>query len=65
MRPAARQAPGDLILGDDDGLVVIPREEAKERLAACQARVQAERGWEEELLKGRTTLEVFNVPAAG
>ncbi len=61
----ARVAPGDLILGDDDGLVVIPREEAKERLAACQARVQAERGWEEELLKGRTTLDVFNVPAAG
>ena len=61
----ARVAPGDLILGDDDGLVVIPREEAEARLAAALARVQAEHGWEQELMSGRTTLDVFSVPAAG
>jgi 4-hydroxy-4-methyl-2-oxoglutarate aldolase len=60
----ARVAPGDLILGDDDGLVVIPREEAEARLAAALARVNAEHGWERELMSGRTTLDVFNVPAA-
>jgi len=60
----ARVAPGDIILGDDDGLVVIPREEAEARLDAALARVNAERGWERELTSGRTTLDVFNVPPA-
>jgi 4-hydroxy-4-methyl-2-oxoglutarate aldolase len=60
----ARVAPHDIILGDDDGLVVIPRDEAEARLAAALARVEAEHGWERELLAGRTTLEVFNVPGA-
>ncbi len=60
----ARIAPGDLILGDDDGLVVIPREDAEARLKAALARVEAEHGWERELMSGRTTLDVFNVPPA-
>ena len=60
----ARVAPGDIILGDDDGLVVIPREQAEARLDAALARVNAERGWERELMQGRTTLEVFGVPPA-
>lgn len=60
----ARVAPHDIILGDDDGLVVVPREEAESRLAAALARVEAEHGWERELMTGRTTLEVFNVPGA-
>jgi regulator of RNase E activity RraA len=57
-------APGDLILGDDDGLVVIPQGEAEAQLAAAQRMAQAEIDWEAELARGRTTLEVFNVPAA-
>lgn len=57
-------APRDLILGDDDGLVVIPRGEAEARLEAALARVRAEAGWERELAAGRTTLDVFNVPPA-
>jgi 4-hydroxy-4-methyl-2-oxoglutarate aldolase len=60
----ARVAPGDIILGDDDGLVVIPREQSEARLDAALARVNAERGWERELMQGRTTLEVFGVPPA-
>jgi 4-hydroxy-4-methyl-2-oxoglutarate aldolase len=60
----ARVAPGDLVLGDDDGLVVVPREEAAERLAAALAMVRAEEGWEARLAKGESTLEVFAVPAA-
>lgn len=58
----ARVAPGDIILGDDDGLVVIPHGEAEGRLEAALARVRAEEGWERELASGRTTLDVFNVP---
>lgn len=57
-------APRDLILGDDDGLVVIPHGEAEARLDAALARVKAEEGWERELATGRTTLDVFDVPPA-
>jgi regulator of RNase E activity RraA len=57
-------APGDLILGDDDGLVVIPYAEADDRLAAAQAMTRAEIAWEAELARGLGTLEVFKVPAA-
>lgn len=60
----ARVAPGDIILGDDDGLVLIPREEAEAQLEAALARVSAEHGWERELMTGRSTVDVFNVPAA-
>jgi 4-hydroxy-4-methyl-2-oxoglutarate aldolase len=57
-----RVAPGDLVLGDDDGLVVIPPEEAAARLEAALAMVRAEEAWEARLARGETTLEVFNVP---
>ena len=60
----ARVAPGDIVLGDDDGLVVIPPREAQAQLEAALARVSAEIGWERELMSGRSTLDVFNVPAA-
>lgn len=57
-------SPGDLVLGDDDGLVVIPRRQAEARLEAALAMVRAEEGWEARLAGGEGTLEVFNVPAA-
>jgi 4-hydroxy-4-methyl-2-oxoglutarate aldolase len=57
-------APYDLVLGDDDGLVIVPRGEAEPRLEAALARVRAEAEWERELSTGRTTLDVFNVPPA-
>ena len=55
-------SPFDLILGDDDGLVIVPRGEAEARLPAALAMVKAEEGWEAALAEGRTTLDVFNVP---
>lgn len=57
-------APRDLILGDDDGLVVIPNADAAKLLADAQARVEAETRWEKELAGGRSTIDVFGVPAA-
>ena len=57
-------APRDLILGDDDGLVVIPHGEAEATLEAALARVKAEQEWERELATGRTTVDVFKVPLA-
>ncbi len=57
-------APGDLILGDDDGLVVIAATELAGLLPAAQAMVQAELAWEARLAGGETTIEVFAVPPA-
>lgn len=59
-----RIAPDDLILGDDDGLIVIPHEAVADRLAAALAMVKAEEEWEARLAQGETTLEVFEVPPA-
>jgi 4-hydroxy-4-methyl-2-oxoglutarate aldolase len=56
-------SPGDLILGDDDGLVAIAHDQAEEKLRSALAMVEAERKWEQALSQGQTTLEVFKVPA--
>jgi 4-hydroxy-4-methyl-2-oxoglutarate aldolase len=55
-------SPGDLILADDDGIVVLPPEDARAHLEAALAMVRAEEGWEAQLATGQTTLAVFNVP---
>jgi len=57
-------SPGDLILGDDDGLVAIASDQAEEKLQSALAMVEAERKWQQALSQGQTTLEVFKVPAA-
>ncbi|RVU21808.1 RraA family protein [Methylobacterium oryzihabitans] len=60
----ARVRPGDLILGDDDGLVVIPVEEAAGLIDRASAMLEAEIGWERRLAAGESTLDVFAVPPA-
>src|SRR5918997_485604 len=57
-------SPFDLIVGDDDGLVIVPRGRAEELLTPALARVKAEVEWEARLATGRSTIEVFNVPRA-
>jgi 4-hydroxy-4-methyl-2-oxoglutarate aldolase len=57
-------APGDLVIGDDDGLVFVPHGLTESLLPACLARVQAEAGWQATLDAGATTIETFGVPAA-
>lgn len=57
-------SPGDLVIGDDDGLVFVPRNEVDALLPRCLARVQAEAGWEAALAAGKTTIETFAVPSA-
>jgi 4-hydroxy-4-methyl-2-oxoglutarate aldolase len=53
----------DLVLGDDDGLVVIPRAEAEQRVHSALSMVKAEKGWKSAISRGRTTLELFQVPS--
>jgi 4-hydroxy-4-methyl-2-oxoglutarate aldolase len=50
---------GDLILGDDDGLVVIPRPEIEKVLAASRKRVEAEKQKAAVLAAGVSSVE-FN-----
>lgn len=51
--------PGDLVFGDIDGLVVVPREMAREALEGAMAKVTGENKVREELAKGRSVREVF------
>ncbi len=52
-----RIEPGDLILGDDDGLVCVARESCKEVLEKTQARVEAEAIKEKALATGISSVE--------
>jgi 4-hydroxy-4-methyl-2-oxoglutarate aldolase len=52
--------PGDLIVGDIDGVVAIPRERAGEVVQAAQAREAKEAGVIERLRGGERTIELYN-----
>jgi 4-hydroxy-4-methyl-2-oxoglutarate aldolase len=56
----ARVNPGDLVLGDDDGVVVIAREDAAEVVEAARARVARERAARERYERGELSLDVNN-----
>ena len=56
-------APGDLILGDDDGLVALTAQDQRERIGAAQAKVAKEAEWIAALAAGRPVAEVFGLPA--
>ena len=53
--------PGDLILGDDDGLVALSPASARSRLAAARARVAREAEWIAALEAGRSVADVFGL----
>jgi 4-hydroxy-4-methyl-2-oxoglutarate aldolase len=50
--------PGDLVLGDDDGMVVIPQTEIEKVLEAAKRRVEAEEVKSEKLRKGVSSVEL-------
>jgi len=50
---------GDLILGDQDGVVIVPAESAKEALRLAQQKVAGENTVREELREGVPVAEVF------
>jgi 4-hydroxy-4-methyl-2-oxoglutarate aldolase len=57
-------SPSDLVLGDDDGLVVIPRADAEQRIHAALAMVKAEEEWKRAISSGATTVDLFKLPPA-
>ncbi len=52
-------APGDIILGDDDGVVVIPRARAADVVALGRARDEREAHIKQLIEQGKTTMEIF------
>lgn len=51
--------PGDIILGDCDGVVVVPREFEDDVFAKAQAKFDKETHIVEQLKAGKTTLEIY------
>jgi len=57
-----RVAPGDLIVGDADGVVCLPADRVDEVLAASQARLDKEADVIKRLRAGETSLDIYGLP---
>lgn len=53
--------PGDVIVADDDGVAVVPREDAASTCEATNARVVKEAGVREQLERGTLGLELYGL----
>jgi 4-hydroxy-4-methyl-2-oxoglutarate aldolase len=51
--------PGDIIIGDDDGVVIIPQARAEEILQAGRERDQKEVKIKQMIAEGKSTVEIF------
>ena len=58
--------PGDLLIGDDDGLVALDADAVRSRIADAEAKLRLEAEWQASLLSGRSMAETFGLeePAA-
>ncbi len=54
--------PGDVVLGDDDGVVVVPLARQAALLAAGQAKLEAEERWLEAIAAGKMMADVLGLP---
>lgn len=52
-------SPGDLIVGDSDGIVVLPKSEIKEIIAKAEERENHEEKIRKQLAAGKTTMEIY------
>lgn len=57
----ASVAPGDVVIGDDDGVCVVKREHAEEVAKAAQARAQKESATRERLSRGELGLDIYDL----
>jgi 4-hydroxy-4-methyl-2-oxoglutarate aldolase len=57
-------APGDWVVGDVDGVVIVPGPDVDQVLAAGRARAAAEDGYFEALRQGATTVEILSLDAS-
>jgi len=56
--------PGDLILGDDDGLIALSPTTARKIFADAKAKSSLEEDWVKQLATGKTCADVFGLTAA-
>ena len=58
--------PGDLVIGDDDGLVALSPSAVRSRIEDARAKLAREADWIKSLASGRSASETFGLgPAAG
>ncbi|ACL56226.1 RraA family protein [Methylobacterium nodulans] len=55
--------PGDLVIGDDDGLVALSPAMIRARIGDAEAKLAREAEWEASLAAGRSMRETFGLPA--
>jgi 4-hydroxy-4-methyl-2-oxoglutarate aldolase len=55
-------SPGDLVIGDDDGLVSLSPQTIRNRIADAEAKLDRESGWISALASGNSAAEVFGLP---
>jgi len=53
--------PGDIIVGDDDGVVVVPLEEAENTLSKVRVVAEIDRKMSEEIKRGKTTIDLLGI----
>lgn len=53
--------PGDLIMADDDGVVVVKKEDLEFALDASNKRVQKEEGTKEKIARGELSIDFYNL----
>ena len=53
---------GDLLIGDEDGLICLSPKVAAEHIEAAEAQVKMEQSWIERLAAGETLASVFGLP---
>lgn len=53
--------PGDLIVADENGVAVIPKDDIEIVYEKCLAKIEAEKGIMEQLRQGKSTLEIMNM----
>jgi 4-hydroxy-4-methyl-2-oxoglutarate aldolase len=53
--------PGDLIVADENGVAVIPKEDIEIVYDKCLAKIEAEQQIMEQLKRGKDTLEIMNM----
>lgn len=54
-------SPGDIVRGDDDGVVVIPRQLGERLAACCEARLRLEGSWFDQVRRGASTIDAVGL----
>ncbi|MBG1232125.1 RraA family protein [Aestuariivirga litoralis] len=56
-------SPGDLVIGNDDGLATLTPARAQELIGGCEAKLTLEDEWQKSLASGKTIAQTFGLKA--